>query len=117
MAVVSHLAYCLAFVSLWRNGLCLVLVALLVLCLRPSSLARVLCSRLRCLIWSAGVTLSFLAGVVNACKNLASCLSSTVYVPLLARFEIRIGTILSVPAFPSIFIWSCGVSTVNSWFL
>jgi hypothetical protein len=38
MAVVSHLAYCLAFVSLWRNGLCLVMVAFLVLCLRPSSL-------------------------------------------------------------------------------
>jgi hypothetical protein len=44
MAVVSHLAYCQAFVSLWRNDLCLVLVAFLVIRLRPSSLARDLCS-------------------------------------------------------------------------
>jgi hypothetical protein len=50
-------------------------------------------------------------------SNLASyCLSSTVYVPLLARFEIRVDTIPSVPAFPSIFIGPCGVSTVDTWF-
>jgi hypothetical protein len=42
--VVSHLAYSLAFVSIWRNDLCLVLVASLVIRLRPSSLARPLFS-------------------------------------------------------------------------
>ena len=57
----AHLAYCLAFVSLWRNDLCLVLVAFLVTCLSASFvLGPSPCSRLRCLIWSAGVRSYFL---------------------------------------------------------